>query len=402
MTIPGALLAHALPRGFVFGAGAAGIKASGRPDVALIEAPGVASTAAMFTRNRVVAAPVVVGREHLAASRGRVRAIVVNAGNANCATGPEGILAAHRTCAELAALIGAAPEQVIPSSTGIIGVPLPVEKLVGSLASVVSRRSAEPEAALAVAHAIMTTDTRPKLASAALPARRGSATIIGIAKGAGMIHPDLATMLVYLLTDASASPARLRRALRHAVSESFHCISIDGDTSTNDTVVLLASGAADIRVAEDDRPFDEAVGAVCASLAEQIVADGEGVQHRVALRVEGAPSNAAAQRVAQTVARSLLVKTAWAGADPNWGRVLAAVGRSGVAIDPAAVDIWIAGRQVCARGGGVAYDVEGVHREMSRPAYEVRVRVGNGAGSARILTGDLTTEYVRINADYST
>jgi glutamate N-acetyltransferase/amino-acid N-acetyltransferase len=399
MTTP---LPHPVPRGFFFAAGSAGIKASGRPDVAIMEAPAGATAAAMFTRNRVAAAPVVVGRRHLLAARGRVRAIVVNAGNANCATGPAGAEAAEFTCTTLASLLGVSPAQVLPSSTGIIGVPLPVEKLLAALPGVLAAKCNDAQSVAAVAHAIMTTDTRPKMASASLRVGTRAASVLGIAKGAGMIHPDMATMLVYLFTDAAASPTLLRRVLRRAVAQSFNCISIDGDTSTNDTVVLMASGAADVRAAEDEPQFATAVTAVCESLADQIVADGEGVQHCVTLRVEGAASQSAAARIARTVAQSLLVKTAWAGADPNWGRVLAAAGRAGVPIDPERVDIWIGGQKVCAAGAAVLFDEARAHREMSAPTYEIRLRVGSGPGASRILTADLTAEYVHINADYST
>lgn len=391
-----------VPRGFVFASGTAGIKASGRPDVAIIEAPDGASAAAMFTRNRVAAAPVVVGRDHVAKSEGRLRAIVVNAGNANCATGAEGRRAAEATCDAMAVLLGAAPHEILPSSTGIIGVPLPVEKLIGSLPRVLESRGAEPGNLIDVAHAIMTTDTKPKVASVQIQSGDDTASVVGVAKGAGMIHPDMATMLVYIFTDAVASPALLQRVLKGAVDETFNCISIDGDTSTNDTVVLMASGASALCASDDEKEFAQAVTMVCASLAEQIVADGEGVQHRVTLRVEGAGNAAEAALIAHTVARSLLVKTAWAGADPNWGRLLAAAGRAGVAFDPEAVEVWIGSQQVCARGAAVAFDEKKAHRDMGKPAYEIRIRVGAGPGTARMLTTDLTAEYVRINADYST
>ena len=328
---------------------------------------------------------------------------LVNAGNANCATGPQGLEPRRSSRAPaLAGLLGVPVEQVIPSSTGIIGVPLPVGKLLTSLPGLLARRSDEAAAAFDVARAIMTTDTRPKTASALFRSGRKSAAVLGIAKGAGMIHPDMATMLVYLFTDAAAPPSLLRRALRQAVDRSFNCISIDGDTSTNDTVILMASGAAGVNAATDAERFGAAVSEVCASLATQIVADGEGVGHCVSLHVEGAATFAAAQRIARTVAGSPLVKTAWAGADPNWGRMLAATGRSGVAIDPDAVDIWIAGQKVCASGAAVAFDAKRAHRAMSEPRYEIRIRVGDGPGAARLLTSDLTSEYVRINADYST
>jgi glutamate N-acetyltransferase/amino-acid N-acetyltransferase len=391
---------HHVPRGFTFAATTAGIKASGRPDVSLIEAPGGATAAAMFTRNRVAAAPVVLGRRHLLASRGKLRAIIVNAGNANCATGAGGMRAAERTCAALASRLGVKPELILPSSTGIIGVPLPVDKLLRALPRVLESR--REDAVMDVAHAIMTTDTRPKLASATIRVGKKTASVLGVAKGAGMIHPDMATMLVYILTDAVASPLVLRRVLRNAAAQTFNCISIDGDTSTNDTAVLMASGASGLNVAEHETQFAAAVKSVCESLADQIVADGEGVKHRITLRVEGAATSAAAARIARTVAQSLLVKTAWAGADPNWGRVLAAAGRAGVAIDPTAVDIWIGKQKVCARGSAVPFDEKRAHAEMSAPAYEIRVRVGNGPGASRVLTADLTAEYVHINADYST
>jgi glutamate N-acetyltransferase / amino-acid N-acetyltransferase len=391
---------HPIPRGFRFAAVKAGIKASGRPDVALIEASAGATAAAMFTRNRVAAAPVVVGRRNLVASRGKLRAIIVNAGNANCATGADGMRAAVKTCNALASLLGVKPEHILPSSTGIIGVPLPLDKLITSLPRVLAARS--DGVVLDVAHAIMTTDTRPKLASASIRAGKHTASVLGVAKGAGMIHPDMATMLVYILTDAVASPALLRRVLRRAAAQTFNCISIDGDTSTNDTAVLMASGASGVNAAAHEARFEAAVTSVCESLSEQIVGDGEGVTHRITLRVEGAASKSAAARIARTIAQSLLVKTAWAGADPNWGRVLAAAGRAGVAIDPNNVDIWIGKQKVCARGGAIAFDARKAHHDMSVPAYEIRVRVGNGPGESRILTADLTAEYVHINADYST
>jgi len=391
-----------VPRGFVFASGTASIKASGRLDVGVVEAPQRATAAAMFTRNRVVAAPVAVGREHLRTSRGRVRALLVNAGNANCATGPAGLSAAGATCAALADLLHTTPELVLPSSTGIIGVLLPVEKLVAALPDILAHRSSSEEAVAGFAHAIMTTDTRMKTASAEFTLDRRPTSLLGIAKGAGMVHPDMATMLVYLFTDAAAPPSVLRRVLRRAVAQSFNCISIDGDTSTNDTVVLMASGAAESRVAADEAGFTSAVVEVCASLADQIVADGEGVTHVVKLRVDGAPSNRAADRIARTIAHSLLVKTAWAGADPNWGRLLAAVGRAGATIDPDAIAIWIAEEKVCDQGAAVPFDAGRVHRRMSEPAYEIRINVGSGPGTARFLTTDLTSEYVRINAEYST
>ncbi len=393
-----------VPRGFLFASTTAGIKESGNPDVALVEAPQGANAAAMFTSNRVVAAPVTVGREHLRASRGRIRALIVNAGNANCATGADGLTAARASCAALASLLSVSADQILPCSTGIIGVPFPTSKLVEALPSVLANRRGDKGAVFDVARAIMTTDTRMKTESTSFAIENQEVCVLGIAKGAGMIHPNMATLMVYLFTDLDAPVAQLRRVLRPAVAETFNTISIDGDTSTNDTVVLLASGAsgARARTVGDELAFKRAVTEVCASLAAQVVADGEGVAHSVMLQVEGAPSRAAADRIARTLAHSLLVKTAWAGADPNWGRLLAAVGRAGVSVDPNAVAIWIGGEKVCERGTAVPFDAAAVHRRMSEPSYEIRVQVGPGNGAARILTGDLTAEYVRINADYST
>lgn len=393
-----------LPRGFLFASTTAGIKESGNPDVAYVEAPLGATATAMFTSNRVVAAPVTVGREHLRASRGRVRALLVNAGNANCATGPDGLAAARESCAALASLLGCDANEVTPSSTGIIGVPFPTQKLLAALPSLLGSRQATDSAAYAVARAIMTTDTRMKTASTSVSIDGREVRVLGVAKGAGMIHPNMATLLVYLFTDIDAPAAQLRRVLRPAVAETFNSISIDGDTSTNDTAILMASGASGARTKTpaDEIAFKQAVTEVCASLAAQVVADGEGVKHTVTLHVDGAATRAAADRIARTLAHSLLVKTAWAGADPNWGRLLAAVGRSGVSVDPDAVAIWIGGEKVCERGAAFPFDANAVHKMMSEPSYEIRVQVGSGEGAARILTGDLTAEYVRINADYST
>ncbi|MFY9646721.1 MAG: bifunctional glutamate N-acetyltransferase/amino-acid acetyltransferase ArgJ, partial [Terriglobales bacterium] len=320
-----------LPGGFSFSAVAAGIKVSGRPDLALVEAADGATAAALFTKNRVVAAPVEVGRAALVTTGGRVRAVIVNSGNANCATGRAGAQACEKVCRAAGELFGVEAAEIVPSSTGIIGVPLPVGKIFAKLPELVASRSASQRGAAAFAQAIMTTDTRPKIASAQFGSQSAKVTVLGIAKGAGMIHPQLATMLVYLFTDAEASPRELQPLLRAACDESFNCMSIDGDTSTNDTVLLLASGAsvASVKDSRTRRKFSSALNAVCQSLADQIISDGEGVQHVIRLLIEQAQSREEALTVARTIAHSMLVKTAWAGADPNWGRILAAVGRSG-------------------------------------------------------------------------
>lgn len=389
-----------LPKGFKFASAAAGIKASRKPDLALIIAEVHTTAAALFTKNLVVAAPVEVGRASLAKSKGLVRAVIVNSGNANCATGKAGIRDCKGVCTETAHLLQAKPSEVFPSSTGIIGVPLPTGKIVAQLQSLIGNAGASVEHLRRFAEAILTTDSKPKLASA--PLRSGRGAITGVAKGAGMIHPQLATMLVYLLTDVVASSAALNRALRKACDDSFNVTSIDGDTSTNDTVLLLASGASGIRY-ESVRPeFDQALLEVCRSLAEQIVADGEGVQHLVRLYIEQAKTRNEALQIARSIAHSLLVKTAWAGADPNWGRILAAVGRSGVPVDTKKVSISIGDQLVCRRGVAGQFDRDAAHQELSKAECRVGVRLGRGKSSLEFLTTDLSAEYVRINADYST
>ncbi len=393
-----------VPRGFSFSALAAGIKVSGRPDLALAEASGGTTAAALFTQNRVVAAPLEVGRAGLLATGGRVRALVVNSGNANCATGPAGRRACERICHEAADLLGVSAAEIFPSSTGIIGVPFPAEKVTAQLPALFSVRSSTPAAALAFAQAIMTTDTRPKVASARFRVGPGQVTLLGIAKGSGMIHPKLATMLVYLFTDVGATPRGLQLLLREACDPTLNSMSVDGDTSTNDTVLLLASGVSGCRLANVNvrKEFAKSLLQVCQSLAEQIVTDGEGVQHVIQLFVEQARDREEALQVARAIAHSALVKTAWAGADPNWGRILAAVGNSGVPIDPALIKIYIGSQMVCRNGVACSFDERRAHRALSQSVCEVRVRLGRGSSAVRFLTTDLTAEYVRINADYST
>jgi glutamate N-acetyltransferase/amino-acid N-acetyltransferase len=391
-----------LPQGFLFSSCVAGIKASGKPDLALTLVPDGASAAAMFTRNQVVAAPVVVGRKHLRASRGRVHALIVNAGNANCATGKQGLQGAKSVCAQLAKKLKVPANQVFPSSTGIIGVPLPVEKITTALPSLIGTAKAGPEAFDAFAHAILTTDTRKKIARESITQKSHTATLVGVAKGAGMIHPNMATMLVYLFTDLVATPTELQRALRGAVEESFNNISIDGDTSTNDTVLLLASGKSAVQLKSVRKEFENALKSACLSLAEQIVTDGEGVKHVVRLKIERAGTREQARQIASTIANSPLVKTAWAGADPNWGRILAAIGYSGVKIDPVRINIYLGNQQICRKGAACAFDKKTAHNYMSQPQYDIRITLGTGKTSLEFLSCDLTAEYVHINADYST
>jgi glutamate N-acetyltransferase/amino-acid N-acetyltransferase len=402
----------ALPLGFEWGAVAAGIKASGKADVAIAVVPKGGQAAAMFTGNRVVAAPVTVGRRHLAATGGRVGVVLVNAGNANCATGLAGIEACVHTCAAAAETFGCIFDEVFPSSTGIIGVPFPAEKVVRALPEVKAVLGSSAAHAESFAQAILTTDTKMKVARAVVEVDGREVRIFGAAKGAGMIFPQLgapagpphATMLVYVFTDVVAEPAEMRALLAPAVEESFNSISIDGDTSTNDTVLLLASGASGVRLeGRVTEAFANALALVCGSLAHQIVDDGEGVTHVVTLQVTGAATAVEAKMVARTIAHSPLCKTAWSSADPNWGRLLAAAGRSGVAIDAERVTVRIGGLPVFENGmRAAAFDEAATHAAMLEREYTIWMNLGMGEAECRFVTCDFTEEYVRINADYST
>ena len=404
MSAPAAGAPIEVPAGFLFSSVTAGIKASGRPDLASVQISAGASAAAAFTTNRVVAAPLEVDREHLKRSFGRVSFLIVNAGNANCATGTAGRRDCERVCREAARLLKIRPESVFPSSTGVIGVRLPAEKIVRALPELIAGQTGGAQAAEGFARAIMTTDTRPKIASRRIPAGAGSIALLGIAKGAGMIHPNVATMLVYLFTDVEARPRELQPLLRAACEDSFNCISVDGDTSTNDTVILLANGASGVSLREPGMhtKFAQALNEVCKEIAYQIISDGEGVKHVIRLRIEQARSRDEAMQIARTIAHSSLVKTAWAGADPNWGRILAAAGRSGIALDPGRINIFFGELQVCRKGVAAPFDEHQAHAYLDQAESEVRVQLGRGRVSLNFLTCDLTTDYVHINADYTT
>jgi glutamate N-acetyltransferase/amino-acid N-acetyltransferase len=362
-----------------------------------------------------------VGRRNLLSTGGRVGAVLVNAGNANCATGEQGIDGCVATCVATAQTFGCIFDEVIPSSTGIIGVPFPSEKVVAAMPSLKAAAGSTPEHAEYFARAIMTTDTRVKMAYAVIPIAGGESPagaevcIWGCAKGAGMIGPRVipasqnpapphATMLVYLFTDAAADASELSAALAAAVEPSFNSISIDGDTSTNDTVLLVASGASGVKLSRELLPaFDAALADVCHSLAHQIVADGEGVTHVIMLDIRGAASAADANLVARAIANSPLCKTAWSSGDPNWGRLLAASGYSGAVFQPEHVRIWIGAEPVFEYGmRASAYNEAAAHAAMMAPEYTITIDLGEGDGTCRFLSCDLTAEYVHINADYST
>jgi glutamate N-acetyltransferase / amino-acid N-acetyltransferase len=402
-----------IPLGFRFGSCKAGVKASGRADFAMIVADEPSSAAAAFTSNRVIAAPLLIDKEHLKITGGKVRAVAINAGNANCAAGQAGLDAARATCDAVAKTFACRPEEVFPSSTGIIGVPLPAEKLIAALPTLVSTLGSENRHLQEAAQAILTTDTIEKTAFACLeisdPSTGGPVHEVRIAafcKGAGMIHPQLvphATMLVYILTDASIEPQILNSYLRNAIEVSFNRISVDGDTSTNDTVLLLASGASKVVIGPHNQQFTTALTQICTSLARQVVADGEGITHVVELQIEGAASDADALLVAKSIAHSPLVKTAWAGNDPNWGRLAAAIGYSGAAIDPERFDITFGSLPICRNGGRAPdYDEIKAHVYVSQPEFAIHIQLNQGEGKCVFWTTDLTAEYVRINADYST
>jgi glutamate N-acetyltransferase/amino-acid N-acetyltransferase len=392
-----------VPQGFTFATAIAGIKASGRADLTLAEVCEGATAAAVFTRNRVAAAPVLVGRANLKGSKGHIRAVLINSGNANCATGPAGKTACELLCKEAARALGVRASQVFPSSTGIIGVPLPTEKITAKLPELLAARSASVDSACAFANAIRTTDTRAKTASTQIQIAGKPITLLGVAKGSGMIHPKMATMLAYIFTDIAASAADLQRLLGAVTDGTFNCISVDGDTSTNDTVLLIASGKSGAKLNAATRvKFTQALQSVCVSLSEQIVSDGEGATHVIHLNIQQARNREEALQVARAISHSPLVKTSWAGADPNWGRILAAIGNSGVPIDPARVKIHIGDQEVCRNGAFLHFDKHRAHQHLSQPDCSIRVQLHRGKTNLQFLTTDLTADYVHINADYST
>jgi glutamate N-acetyltransferase/amino-acid N-acetyltransferase len=342
---------------------------------------------------------------------GRVGVVLVNAGNANCATGQAGIEACEKTCIAAAETFECIFDEVFPSSTGIIGVPFPADKVVAALPELKSSLGSTVDHAKSFAQAIMTTDTRMKVAQATISIDGKEAHLFGAAKGAGMIHPRLgapvaphATMLVYLFTDIEAESAQLRELLPEAVEKSFNSISIDGDTSTNDTVLLLASGASGVRLDEQwQKSFADALANVCKKLSYAIVEDGEGVTHVVTLHITGARNPFEAKQIAKSIAHSPLCKTAWSSADPNWGRLMAAAGYSGVEFDPAKVTVRI-GEEPVYEGGmrSASFDEARAHAVMKQRDYTISIDMGQGEGECSFVTCDLTAEYVRINADYST
>src|SRR5690348_11675127 len=396
----------ALPHGFRFAATACGLKKTGALDLAIFSSDVLASAAAVFTQNLVVAAPVILSKKHLAESKGRMRAVVVNAGNANCATGAQGDSASQRTVDEAARRLGLPPHELFVCSTGVIGVQLPVEKILRALPMLSRNRRPSARSFAELSLAICTTDTRPKTASASFKMAGKRVHMVGCAKAAGMIHPNLATTLAFVVTDASIAPALLQRTLRDVAGRTFNAVSVDSDSSTNDTLAVFANGAAGapaIRAGSSaHRAFSAALEEVCRSLALQIVADGEGAQRVIEIEVRGAKTEAAARRIAETIATSPLVKTAFAGGDPNWGRIFAAAGRSGVKFDTALVDIKMAGIPVLRRGAPIDFNERAASNRLLSEHVPIILHFHSGTASARYWTCDLTAEYVRINASYRT
>ncbi|MBI1950785.1 MAG: bifunctional glutamate N-acetyltransferase/amino-acid acetyltransferase ArgJ [Acidobacteria bacterium] len=426
-----------VPQGFRLAGVACGLKSRGgrgKPlDLALIVSERRAVTAGVFTTNRFAAAPIVVCRDHLERSLGQARGVVVNSGCANAATGAEGEARARAVAAAAARLLRCRPEEILVASTGVIGRPLAHRRIIGALPAALgalanqgtSRRagvaaaagppgtSGDPGAAglAAAARAIMTTDTRPKIRCAEAVIDGRTVTLTGFAKGSGMIHPRMATMLAFILTDANVHPRLLDRFLRDAVRDSFNAISVDGDCSTNDTVLLMANAAAGhralLQAGRHEEPFVRALRAVCRALALDIVTDGEGARRIMEVEVTGAPSGTDADRVARSIANSPLVKTALAGGDPNWGRILSAAGAAGIDFSPARVSMSIGDVPVVRHGravpaGGGARNDHGLRRLFTTPRVHVRLDLASGAGRAVLWTCDLTRRYIDINAHYTT
>jgi glutamate N-acetyltransferase / amino-acid N-acetyltransferase len=395
-----------VPLGFTFGAVHCGLKRA-KLDLGIVVSETPASAAALFTTNQVVAAPVLISREHLKKTKGRMRAVVVNSANANCCTEKDGRPASRATAAALAKeLEGMDPSEAMVCSTGVIGGEFRYERILAALPALVKSRASDAVTFTQFARAIMTTDTRPKWSAAKCTIGGRQVRILGCAKGSGMIHPNMATMLSFLVTDAAISPAVLDRALRSVAATTYNSITVDGDSSTNDTVAILAngrSGAPSIAAGSTAyKAFRAALEKVCAALAYAIVEDGEGAQRVIELDIRGAASDKDALQIGQTIATSPLVKTAFAGGDPNWGRILAAAGRSGVKFDFERVNIWLAGIAVCKRGREHKFSERVASRRMLGKHVPVIVELSEGKGKARIWTCDLTQEYVHINASYRT
>ena len=394
------------PKGFRAGAVRAGVKettgpvAAERLDLAVVVADGPCVAAAVFTQCQVVAAPVIVTRARLAS--GTAQGIVINSGNANACTGEAGLRDAERMADAAAAQVRIDPSSMLVASTGVIGVPFPIEKVTSAMAGL----RLAPDGGHDAARAIMTTDLVPKEFAAEVDLGSSRVIIGGMAKGSGMIHPNMATMLAVVTTDAPLDPALARSALRYATDRSFNQVSVDRDTSTNDMLLLLANGAAGGETLREDTPegraFTEGLTAVCVELARKIARDGEGASKLIEVRVEGAADDAAARQVARAVVSSNLLKAAVYGCDPNWGRILSAIGNAGVPIDPDRIDAFIGDQRVARDGMSADFDAAAVSQAMAAEEVCIRAVLHVGPGSGVAWGCDLTEGYVKINAEYTT
>ena len=392
-----------VPKGFRLAGATGGIKRSGKADVALVVSEHPAVAAGVYTKNLVCAAPVTLNRQR--APGQNIRAVVINSGNANACTGERGLRDAHEMARLAATTCGAAAEQALVMSTGIIGAFLPMEKVAAGVHAAAKQLSSDEESLVAAARAIMTTDTRHKIAGRQLELSGRTIHIAGMAKGAAMIGPNMATMLGLILTDAPLEATAAQRALSNIADETFNCISVDGHMSTNDTVLLLANGAAGgsplggLELSQ----FEAAFLDVCTDLAKAIPADGEGATHLISIEVTGCASRGAARQIAASVANSPLVKTAIAGGDPNWGRIVSAAGYAGVPFEPSGVDLDVNGFPLYRQGAPVDFDEHQVSASIrdSRDTH-VLLNFSEGSSQIRFWTTDLTAEYVRLNADYHT
>lgn len=390
-----------LPLGYSYSTVYAGIRKKPQDDLALIVSETPASAAAVFTTNLVQAAPVRLGKQHLKESRGKVRAVLINAGNANCATKTADKVALE-ICKAIAKYGHWPVNQIIPSSTGVIGVDLDPKLVTSAVPDLFTGLS--PDRFEDLARAIMTTDTVPKSAEGEVPLKDGIVRIAGVTKGSGMIHPNMATTLGFVMMDAKISPVHLKPMLKMAVDRSYNRLSVDGDMSTNDTVIVLANGASGIAPNEKERKVvTEVLCWVLEDLAEKIARDGEGAKKCVTIHVTGARNSDDAQKIARAIANSPLVKTAIAGSDPNWGRILTAAGYSGARFDPAQVDIKVQNILVCKRGLAADFHEDHLKTLLDQPDCTIRFSIaGKGKGESKFWTCDLTEGYIEINGSYRT
>ena len=388
--------------GFQFAGVACGIKKSKKKDLALIFSERPATAAALFTTNRLRAGSVVVGMRHV--RRGRIQAVVIASGNANACTGKRGIRDAEAMCRETARRLGIDLSLVLPSATGIVGVPLPIERVKEGIARAAVLLS--PDSLQQAAEAILTTDRFVKVSAASCSIQGRRVLVAGMVKGAGMIAPKMATMLAYLMTDSAVGPGCLRAILRRAADATFNAVTVDGDTSTNDTVLFLANGAAGnapIRSGtKEEKALFAAAHKVMKELALKLVEDGEGTTKVVEIRVEGARSVSDARKVAFSVANSKLVKTAFYGEDPNFGRIMVAIGYAGVAVNPDKIDVSFDGVKVVRNGVGLPANERQAAKVLRRHSFKVRIQLRQGSASTSVWTSDLSHEYVRINSAYRT